>query len=133
MEIIEDKAGNIWFANLYTGLCRYDPTSGGFTHFTEADGLCNNNVTCLYEDKKGNLWFGSDAGKGSTGVGGLCRYDGKSFTRFTAKDGIDHPNVWTIAEDNDGNIWVGSKGGVYRYHSASGRFINLTHKVSSTN
>jgi ligand-binding sensor domain-containing protein len=130
MDIIEDKTGNIWFANLYNGLCRYDPASGGFTHFTEENGLCHNFVTCIYQDKKGNLWFGSDTGKEGTEGGGLCRYDGKSFTRFTTKDGLSHMNVWTIMEDNDGNIWVCSKGGLYRFHSPSGKFIDFTHKVN---
>ncbi len=143
MKIIEDRMGNIWFANLYQGLCRYNPTSGSFTHFTEKDGLCHNTVTSLYEDKKGNLWFGSDAGKagkvadsdaGPVGAaGGLCRYDGKSFTRFTEKDGISHTDVSTIVEDNNGTIWVGSKGGLYRYHSASGRFVDFTYKAQGAN
>lgn len=53
MNIIEDKTGNIWFANLYDGLCRYDPLKEKFTHFTDKDGICHNNVTCLFEDKKG--------------------------------------------------------------------------------
>jgi len=153
MGIIEDRNGNIWFANLYDGLCRYEPNYSGtngtdstrqaagpgkFIHLTEADGLCHNFVTCIYEDTKGNIWFGSDSGKWNTGGGGLCRYDpkkngtgGSFFTRFTDKDGIRLMNVWTIVEDNDGNIWVGTKGGLYRYHSPSGRFIDYTFKVNS--
>ena len=129
MAITEDRTGNIWFANLYNGLCRYTPASGVFAHFTEAEGLCHNNVTCLYQDTKGNLWFGSDAGNAGGTGGGLCRYDGKSFTRFTTKDGISQMNVWTIVEAPDGIIWVGTKGGLYRYHPASGRFIDFTHKT----
>ncbi len=130
MGIIEDQKGNIWFANLYSGLCRYDGKS--FIHITQADGLCHDYVTCIYEDKKGNIWCGSDAGNWGTGGGGLCRYDpvSKVYTRFTTKDGIRNMNVWTIVEDNEGNIWVGCKGGLYRYHSPSGRFVEYTHKVN---
>ena len=132
MSIIQDKTGNIWFVNLYNGLCRYDGKS--FTHFTEENGLCNDTITCIYEDKKGNLWFGSDAGKSGTGSAGLCRYNPTSgvSTHFTEKDGIAKSNVWTIVEDNDGNIWVGTKGGLYRYHFPSGRFIDYTFKVNSS-
>jgi len=140
MSIIEDKTGNIWFVNLYDGLCRFDPSASlraggkslptgqaGFTHFTVENGLCSDTITCIYEDKKGNLWFGSDAGKSSTGRAGLCRYNPTSgvSTHFTEKDGITKSNVWTIVEDNDGNIWVCTKGGLYRYHALSGRFINM--------
>ena len=136
--IIEDKTSNIWFANLYEGLCRYDGKS--FTHFTKKDGLCNDTITCIYEDKKGNLWFGSEVSKWGANRGGLCRYNahqldeqGKSFTHFTINDGAENIGVFTIVEDNDGNIWVGSRSGLFRYHSASGKFINYTHKVNSSN
>ena len=138
MDIKEDQAGNIWFANLYNGLCRYDGKN--FTHLTEEDGLCNNIVKCIYEDKKGNLWFSCGDSKWDATAGFLCRYDprlpeGKErfSARFTSKDGLTDSNIWTIAEDNDGNIWVGTRGGLYRYHSPSGRFIDYTFKVNSRN
>jgi len=143
MSIIEDKNGNIWFVNLYSGLCRYDDNS--YKHFTREDGLCSDSICCMYEDKKGNLWFGSDS-KWNTGAGGLCRYEpyfdsaqhksgtGQAgFTRFSTKDGLENSDVFTIVEDNDGNIWVGTRGGLFRYHSPSGKFINYTHKVKNSN
>jgi ligand-binding sensor domain-containing protein len=157
MSIIEDKMGNIWFANLYYGVCRYDVSRANhpcnkntckhdlriqqdlkehneelaksFTHFTEENGLCNDTITCIYEDKKGNLWFGSDVSAWRGGRGGGCRYDGKSFTYFSTKEGLGNMGVWTIVEDNEGNIWVGGRGGLFRYHSPSGKFINYTYKV----
>jgi ligand-binding sensor domain-containing protein len=131
MDIIEDRKGNIWFVNLYDGLCRYNPTSGGYTHFTEAQGLCHNNVTGIYEDSKCNLWFGSDSGKGGNLGGGLCRYDGKTFTYFSEKDGLRNMDVWTILEDKDSNIWVGTKGSLYRFHSPSGKFVEVTYKMNA--
>ena len=135
MGIVEDNSGSIWFANLYNGLCRYDPSTGTYKSFTEADGICHNNVTCLIKDSKGNLWFGSDSGKLNNSGGGLCRYDvvEKSFKRFTDKDGISQMNVWTIVEDSNGNIWVGTKGGLYMYHPQSGKFVDYTFKVNTSN
>ncbi|MBL0262279.1 MAG: hypothetical protein IPQ05_00100 [Leptospiraceae bacterium] len=50
MDIREDKTGNIWFVNLYRGLCRYDGKS--YTHFTKENGLCNDTIDCIYEDKR---------------------------------------------------------------------------------
>ena len=129
--IFEDKAGNIWFANLYNGVCRYDGKS--ITHFTEKNGLCNDTITYIYEDKKGNIWFGIEGSKWGAPRGGVCRYDGKSFTHYAIKNGFGNVGVWTIVEDNDGNIWVGSRNGLFRYHSPSGRFINYTYKVNSSN
>jgi ligand-binding sensor domain-containing protein len=86
--------------------------------------LCSNYVNCIVEDKKGNLWFG-------TQHGGLCRYDPsaskgspKAFTTFTSKDGLCGKEVWSILEDKTGNLWVvanakvnpaTNRGGVCRY------------------
>ncbi len=130
MNIKEDKAGNIWFVNLYSGLCRYDGKS--YTHLTEENGLCNDTINCILIDKVGNLWVGSDT-KWNTGAGGVCRYDGKSFTRFSTKDGLTNSDVFSIVEDMDGNIWVCTRGGLFRYHSPSGKFIDYTQKVNSSN
>jgi len=144
MSIIQDKTGNIWFVNLYNGLCRYDGKT--FTHLTRENGLCRDSSCCIYEDKNGNLWIGSDS-KWNTGEGGLCRYDARLndaiaqeksmpagqevFTRFSKKEGLTNSDIWTIVEDNDGNIWVGTRGGLFRYHSPSGKFIDYTHKMKN--
>ena len=89
----EDKAGNIWFGLDYRGddindtsggVWRYKPsasaslTSGAnaFTNFTTKNGLINNSVYLILEDKSGNMWFG-------TRDLGLCRYDGRTFTHFS--------------------------------------------------
>ena len=130
MNIIEDKKGDILFVNLYNGICRYDGKS--FTHINRENGLCNDTVNSIFEDSKGNLWFGSDS-KWNTGAGGVCRYDGKSFTNFSLKDGLFNSDVWTIVEDNNKNIWVGTRGGLFKYHTDSGRFVNYTHKLNSSN
>ncbi len=89
--MMEDKSGNIWFGLDYRGdnisdtsggVWRYNPSalntigSNAFTNFTSKDGLSNNSVDCIIEDKAGNLWFG-------TRNIGLCRYDGKTFTHFS--------------------------------------------------
>ncbi len=74
-------------------------------------------VYCILKDKKGNLWFGTQAQ-------GVCRYDGKSFTWFTEK-GLEGPAVLGLFEDNQGNIWMGNNGaGLFRYDGKS--LINLT-------
>ncbi|NBA85569.1 hypothetical protein GVN16_07345 [Emticicia sp. CRIBPO] len=89
--LMEDKSGNIWFAaekanvpeNEKGGLWLYDGhleekagQKKSFKNFTVKDGLVNNAIWCILEDKAGHLWIGSrDMG--------LCRYDGKTFTRFS--------------------------------------------------
>ena len=72
--LLQDKKGNYWFATNGDGLYRYD--SHTLTHFTEKDGLCNNNVWAIQEDATGNLWLNTGSG--------LCRFDGRSFFNATA-------------------------------------------------
>ncbi len=69
-------------------------------------------VVEVFEDKKGNLWFGTM----SDGAG--C-YDGKTLAYFSTKDGLCDNTVASIAEDHDGNIWFGTHNGASRYDGKS--------------
>jgi ligand-binding sensor domain-containing protein len=110
---MQDKNGNIWLSN-WGGVYRYDGRS--FTTFTKEDGLSDNMVARIIEDKNGNIWFGG---------GGLSRYDGKTFTRFTTKDGLPELGVWEILEDRSGNLWVGTREtGLYMYNG--NKFISYS-------
>ena len=70
--IKEDKKGNIWFGG--DGLSRYDGKS--FTRFTKKDGLLNNSIWSILEDKTGAVSVG-------TRETILHRFDGKTFTSYT--------------------------------------------------
>jgi hypothetical protein len=53
-----DSEGNIWFASQGGGVSKYDGKS--FITYTTEQGLANNYVVSIAEDKSGNLWFGTD-------------------------------------------------------------------------
>ena len=65
-------------------------------------------VVEVYEDKKGDLWFG-------TMHKGAARYDGKTLTWFSKKDGLPSNAVPSFAEDKEGNLWVGTQEGVCKF------------------
>ena len=80
-----------------------------FVTFTTQDGLANNVVTFILEDRKGHLWF-------ATRLGGVSRYDGEEFVTFTTQEGLASNEVTSILEDQAGNLWFGTRGGgVSRY------------------
>ncbi|MCT4624171.1 MAG: hypothetical protein N4A46_11155, partial [Schleiferiaceae bacterium] len=59
----------------------------------------------MYEDSKGNTWFGSFSGNG------LLKFDGEYTYAYDHSSGLSNPWVPTIDEDLDGNIWLGTYGG----------------------
>jgi len=65
-------------------------------------------VVETFEDRNGNLWFG-------TMDNGVARYDGKALTYFTQRDGLCGNTVTSIAEDRDGKLWFGTHTGVSKY------------------
>jgi ligand-binding sensor domain-containing protein len=99
-DVLEDRRGNLWIASTDSAVYYYNGKS--FRHFTTKDGLVNNRVTKIYEDKAGNIWFGTG--------GGVSRYDGKSFRNFTRKEGLSNNDITTIMEDKTGKLWLGTRG-----------------------
>ena len=65
--------------------------------FTEADGLVSNTVLTVFEDSRGNIWFGT--------TDGLTRYDGENFQTFTTEDGLVRNTIGLIFEDQRGILW----------------------------
>lgn len=76
-------------------------------------------VVNLFEDTKGNLWFGT-MGKG------VARYDGNMLQYFTANDGLSGNAVVSIIEDDEGNMWFGTHSGLSKYDGKV--FTNFTKK-----
>jgi ligand-binding sensor domain-containing protein len=115
--ILEDKKGNIWFGRDGFGACKFDGSS--FTHFTQKDGLCSNNVSEIVEDNQGHIWFGCLSSDFPIYVndGGVSRYDGKTFTQYPEIEGLSKNDIYTLYEDKTGNIWIGALHlGAYRYN-----------------
>lgn len=73
------------------------------------DGLSQNTVYQILQDRTGFLWFGTKDG--------LNRYDGRSIRIYRKDDsGLGHNFITALYEADDGRIWVGTDGGVYVYN-----------------
>ncbi|MFQ6043172.1 MAG: two-component regulator propeller domain-containing protein, partial [Candidatus Poribacteria bacterium] len=95
--MVEDSKGNLWFCSV-EGPYIYD---GKHFHKIASDsGVVNARITCIFEDKAGNLWFGT-----SEPNDGVYRYDGQTFQQFTTVDGLMGNAIWDIIEDKAGNLW----------------------------
>lgn len=114
--IFQDSKGNFWFGPAGQSVARYDEktleyySKAEFFHGNNSGDIDNvNSVHAIAEDKKGNIWFGTDHG--------AIKYDGKTFRNYTEKNGLSNTKVGrkSILIDKSGNIWVGTQGGVFRY------------------
>ena len=117
ISIFQDSKRDYWFGTQSQGVYRYDGKS--FVHFTEQDGLANNQVQTIQEDKAGHMWFG-------TGAFGVSRYDGHAFTTMTKEHNFqtvtNSSNSWPIKPDD---LWFFAGGGVYRYDGKELSYLTL--------
>jgi ligand-binding sensor domain-containing protein len=85
--ITEDENGYLWIGTL-GGLSRFNGST--FTNFSSDDGLINNRITALYQDKKG-LWIGHESG--------VSLYHNKTFKKWSIKK--ENINVTDIVRFHD--------------------------------
>jgi ligand-binding sensor domain-containing protein/two-component sensor histidine kinase len=83
-----------------------------FKKINNSNGLSNNKVNCILQDKRGFTWIGTDDG--------LNRYDGNNFLIFRNKPGspvgISGNIITGLLEDENQTIWIAtSDGGLNRY------------------
>ena len=102
--IMVDNQNTIWVATT-DGILHIDGTN--WKVYTVADGLADNYITGLIQDKSGNIWA---SGYNS----GLDRFDGSSWQSFLPGD-----RIFDMAQDQNGNIWLATDHGVIKYDGNS--------------
>ena len=124
--IFQDSKGNYWFGSSQEGVAMYDGTS--FTYFTSKEGLTDNQVNSIQEDKKGTIWFETPSGVSS--------YDGVRMTNHTTTSKEISLNVFPIRRNTSttnewkktaNDLWfgAGNKSGVHRYDGLQLQYLEL--------
>lgn len=107
--VFQDRDDNYWFGSDGHGVCRYDGTT--FTRFTTKDGLCNDRIREIQQDRTGLMFF--------TTLYGISTFDGQQFTTLEVAENDAPGGGWRLGPDD---LWFkGAPGenGPYRYDGKS--------------
>lgn len=109
----------LFIVNLAAFVARADNSPFVIEHIDLKDGLSNNFVTDITQDKHGFLWVGTDAG--------LNRFDGENFKVFSEKDTrLDGNSINVLFYDeNTDKLWIGTKKGLNVLDCATQEFDEL--------
>ncbi|MEZ0542901.1 response regulator [Fibrella arboris] len=111
-----DQPGRYWLATRGGGLIRWERETGRYRQFTQADGLLNATLYCVYTDhpdpakrfNRNRLWFTTDYG--------LVSFDKKTehVQTYLPKDGLTHEefNFTSHYQAPDGRLFLGGLNGV---------------------
>lgn len=124
--LYEDRTGKIWIGTSNNGTMLVDKERNIKMVLNRTNGLSNNFVRCIVEDKLGVVWMGTFAG--------LNRYDPRTkqinnytnspFNQFS----ISHNSVYSLLIDHQQTLWVGTYYGGVNYVNTNGtlmKYFNL--------
>ena len=106
--------GLIFFLFIFSSwvLTSQSKSTFNFRHFTTSNGLSNNSITTISQDKHGQIWVGTR--------NGLNKFNGLKNTVYRTNladsTSISSTNILNIIEDNNGFVWVGTLNGLNRYN-----------------
>jgi ligand-binding sensor domain-containing protein/DNA-binding NarL/FixJ family response regulator len=96
-----------------------------FSHLGTNEGLANQHVPAILQDRQGFLWFGTDSG--------LSRFDGYTFVTYQNDpedpESLSDSGINTLYEDPQGYLWVGTTQGLNRFDPATETFIRYVPDI----
>jgi signal transduction histidine kinase/ligand-binding sensor domain-containing protein len=95
--LLLDRQGALWIGTLDQGV--YRVYQERVDHFSSADGLSNDYVTKLYEDREGNVWAGT--------AKGIDRFRDTRVATFSKREGLCTQEVDSVLVAHDGTLWIG--------------------------
>ncbi|MEZ4957893.1 MAG: two-component regulator propeller domain-containing protein [Saprospiraceae bacterium] len=105
--------GAVWVGTQTVGVFIYDQITNlktgekepQITSLRTSDGLCNNSIRAITNDRWGNVWLG-------TSGSGVCKYGGQEFEHLTRQNGLQSDFIYALSNDTSGGLWLsaGDKG-----------------------
>jgi signal transduction histidine kinase/DNA-binding response OmpR family regulator/sugar lactone lactonase YvrE len=112
--LVRTSDGAVWIGTYGSGVAEWAP--GGVRRLGRTDGLADDRVTSLHEDRDGNLWIGT--------MGGLTRLRRDTpLATYGRPEGLPGDNVRAIAQAPDGAVWITTDRGVARVDASGVRAL----------
>lgn len=104
---IDGGKDDLWIGRQRGGLTHLRFKHDRFTAetYTEREGLAQNSVYVVHENRDGTVWAG-------TVSGGLSWSSNGSFKTYTTANGLASNAISTILEGSDGTMWFGTPNGL---------------------
>ena len=100
----------------------------GLILYTVNNGLSQNSISCIYQDKEGIIWIGTQDG--------LNRFDGYFFKIYKHNEknphSISDQFILSIHEDGGNNLIIGTRNGLNLFDKKTDRFLNISPDSSMT-
>ena len=105
------------------GLSVINTTNNTIKNYKHVKGdttsISSNNIKCINEDSKGNIWIGTNYG--------LNKFDinTKKFKRYTIQDGLPNNTIYGVLVDDEDNIWISTNKGISKINQNDNTINNL--------
>ncbi len=121
---IRTSAALLLLAGLLPAALRAQTPTIAFESISLEQGLSQNTVNCILQDRVGFLWLGTQDG--------LNRYDGYNTVVYkndpSDPASLSHDRIHALYEDPSGDLWIGTEaGGLNRWHRATDSFTRYPH------
>ena len=131
-DLFMDSSKKLWIATRGEGLFLYNNNklSNFKTNPLNPNSISYNDVLCIFEDSRKNIWFGTD-GRGVNFLSGNQKAIRLLANKLTPPNiPVDVPRA--ISTDQDGNFWIGTSGkGLSKISRDLNEFKNYNSKNSS--
>jgi len=104
-KLLRDRDGGLWIGTDGLGLIHVK--DGKADTFSRADGLSGNIACSLFEDREGNIWFGSEKG--------VDRFRKLPVTTVSRPQGLPDEGTKSVLATTDGSVWVATNDGLARW------------------
>lgn len=104
-KLLRDRDGGLWIGTEGLGLIHVK--DGLADTLTRAEGLSGNIACSLFEDREGNIWYGSERG--------VDRFRKLPVTSLSTRQGLPDDVTRSVLATTDGSIWAATNDGLARW------------------